>query len=805
MSVAPSRSLLIAFRRALALEIRHGYSNMQGQRQTFAAFAREQSRALLEKLAAADKTPGHLLTHTCVDYEELDVRQRHVRLLEAERLLDSIERVLPAERLVRQSGTTWSDVGIQYVKGVGPKLAESFAKAKLFTVGDLLRHYPRKHLDYAQQVPIARLEPGTTATILGQVVRTECFASPRNPNLTILSITVRDQSGTLKASWFHGKANKYLQEQYKRRFPLGATVVLSGLVKQDSYSGKVLLDRPDAEILGDAEDGSDSLHVGRIVPIYPLTEGLGLKTLRRTMHTALETYGPEIEDPLPPRLKSQHQLIELGAALRQFHFPATQDEVTAARRRLVFDELLELQLALQLKRQQRNQGTALQGAGRGPLVLAFLKALPFALTKAQQRVVDEVIGDLSSPHAMNRLIQGDVGSGKTVVAIIALLAAIQAKTQGALMVPTEILAEQHFRKIKPWLEPLGLRVALLLGSMRRVQRREIIGELALGTIDLVIGTHALIVDDVQFRHLGLVVIDEQHRFGVKQRALLRSKGQHPEILSMTATPIPRTLALALHGDLDVSTIDELPPGRLPVETEVVTGRGRRKVEAAVRAEVTRGGQAYVVFPLIEESEKLDVRAATEEAERLANDVYPEFTLGLLHGQMDSAAKEAVMRRFVAGDVQILVSTTVIEVGVDVPNATIMVIENAERFGLAQLHQLRGGVGRGADRSYCYLLADKLSEVGKQRLGIMAQTNDGFIIAEQDLRLRGPGEFLGVRQSGLPDLILADLVNDTATLEAARAAALSLINEDPELTQYPSLRRAVQRFDRDGELDFLAAG
>jgi ATP-dependent DNA helicase RecG len=805
VSLGQEHPVLDAFRRAVAIERRHGASNMQGQRTTFAEFAREQARQALGLVRVRDATPGHLLTHAFADYEELAPKARLARLNEAERLLDAIERQLPAIRPGRPPGNHWQDTSIQYVKGVGPKLAATFAKAGLLTVGDLIRHYPRKHLDYAQHVPIRDLQAGQSATVWGQVVRTECFASPRNPNLTILTVTVRDGSGNLKASWFHGKANKYLQEQYKARFPVGANILLSGVVKLDSYTGRPLLDRPDAEILGDADEGGDSLHVGRIVPVYPLTEGLGLKTLRRVMHGALETYGPQIEDPLPAWLKGQHGLIDLGTAIRQFHFPGSMDEVQQARRRLVFDELLELQLALQLKRHHRAEISSLQGAGRGELIERFLQALPFRLTKAQSRVVDEIMADLAAPEAMNRLVQGDVGSGKTVVAVVALLAAIQARTQGALMAPTEILAEQHYQKVKAWLEPLGLRTALLLGSMKRSERKQIIGELAMGTIDLVVGTHALIQDDVQFRQLGLIVIDEQHRFGVKQRAILRAKGQFPEILTMTATPIPRTLALTLHGDLDVSTIDELPPGREPVRTELITGRNRKRVWEAVRLEIAKGRQAYVVFPLIEESEKLDVRAATEEAERLANEVFPEYRIGLLHGQMDSASKDAIMQRFVAGDVQILVSTTVIEVGVDVPNATVMVIENAERFGLAQLHQLRGRVGRGGGKSSCYLMADKLSEVGKQRLGIMTETNDGFIIAEQDLRLRGPGEFLGTRQSGLPDLILADLVEDTATLEAARGAALALVQADPELQQYPQLRRAVQRFDREGELDFLAAG
>jgi ATP-dependent DNA helicase RecG len=797
--------VLEAFRRAVAIERRHGCSNMQGQRSTFATFAREQARAALGLVMAKDATPGHLLTHAFVDYEELDPKARLVRISEAEKLLDAIEKQLPVARPGRPPGNHWQDTSIQWVKGCGPKLAATFAKAGILTVGDLIRHYPRKHLDYAQHVPIRDLQPAQSATVWGTVLRTECFASPRNNNLTILTVTVRDETGSLKASWFFGKANKYMQEQYKARFPLGANVLLSGVVKLDSYTGRPLLDRPDAEVLGDADDGGDSLHVGRIVPVYPLTEGLGLKTLRRVMHTALESYGAQIEEPLPPWLRTQYDLIGLGDALRQFHFPATMAEVDTARRRLVFDELLELQLALQLKRKHRAERSSLQGARRGELIERFLKALPFALTKAQSRVVDEIMTDLAAPEAMNRLVQGDVGSGKTVVAIVALLAAIQAGTQGALMAPTEILADQHFQKVSAWLEPLGLRTALLLGSMKRSERKQIIGELAMGTIDLVVGTHALIVDDVQFRQLGLIVIDEQHRFGVKQRAILRAKGQFPEILTMTATPIPRTLALALHGDLDVSTIDELPPGREPVQTDLVTGRSRKRIWEAVRLEVAKGRQAYVVFPLIEESEKLDVKAATEEAEKLANEVFPEYRIGLLHGQMDSASKDAVMQRFVANEVQILVSTTVIEVGVDVPNATVMVIENAERFGLAQLHQLRGRVGRGGGKSYCYLMADKLTDVGKQRLAIMTQTNDGFIIAEQDLRLRGPGEFLGTRQSGLPDLILADLVNDTATLEAARGAALALVESDPDLTGFPQLRKAVQRFDRDGELDFLSAG
>ncbi|HHP7244091.1 MAG TPA: ATP-dependent DNA helicase RecG, partial [Elainellaceae cyanobacterium] len=500
----------------------------------------------------------------------------------------------------------------------------------------------------------------------------------------------------------------------------------------------------------------------------------------------------QLQDPLPAKLREKYELVGIQEAIAHIHFPPDGDALELARRRLIFDEFFYLQLGLLRRRlNQRQQQTKAVLAPTGHLIDQFYQVIPFELTGAQRRVVNDILNDLHNPVPMNRLVQGDVGSGKTVVAVVAILAAIQSGYQAALMAPTEVLAEQHYRKLVNWFNLLHLPVELLTGSTKTSKRKQIHGELNTGELPLLVGTHALIEDPVRFHQLGLVVIDEQHRFGVEQRARLQQKGDHPHVLTMTATPIPRTLALTLHGDLDVSQIDELPPGRKPVQTTILSARDRAHAYDLIRREIAQGRQVYVVLPLVEDSEKLDLRSAIDEYQRLQETVFPEFKVGLLHGRMTSAEKDRAIAQFHANDTQILVSTTVVEVGVDVPNATVMLIEHAERFGLSQLHQLRGRVGRGADQAFCLLMSSSKTETARQRLKVLEQSQDGFFISEMDMRFRGPGEVLGRRQSGLPDFALASLVDDQDVLGLARDAAEVILDQDPQLESSSLLKTELE--------------
>ncbi|MGV3523214.1 MAG: ATP-dependent DNA helicase RecG [Candidatus Sericytochromatia bacterium] len=801
---------LTLLERSLRVEEKEQFRNVKGREYFFADF-------MLQQFERHRGEPRHSqiyarLKNIYTLYPMAAVAERREFVAETWKHLDTLrvssrpERVttqrIKAEMARQPAVNDWREVPVQFVKGVGPKLGEKLAAVGVATVGDLLHYFPRKHLDYSRCTRIRDLEVGQLATVWGSVYQVSSFTPPGKQGLFILKLTVRDESGRLQISFFH-RGNAFMRKQFESRFPVGAQVLMSGTVKWDRFLKGLTLDAPECEVLGDTEDsdsfetpGATSLHVGRIVPIYPLTEGLNVKWVRKAIFHALQAYQDKITDPLPRSLLQRRGLFPLAQAYREYHYPSDEDRLEQARQRLVFNELLLTQLGLQYRRKQRElhePGVALASAGK--LVQAFLEQLPFALTGAQQRVWGEILSDLRRPEPMGRLVQGDVGSGKTVVAVLALLEAVESGFQGALMAPTEILAEQHFQKMYQWLLPLGVQAELLVGGQGAKERRAVLARLASGEAQVAIGTHALIQDAVQFHKLGLVVIDEQHRFGVKQRSILRDKGQHPEVLSMTATPIPRTLALTLYGDLEVSQIDELPPGRQPVDTQLIRGAQREQLWDLMRQELDAGRQAYLVFPLVEESEKMDLKAATVEYVQLSEQIFPDRRVGLLHGQMKGSDKDAIMRSFVRHELDILVSTTVIEVGVDVPNASVMVIEHAERFGLAQLHQLRGRVGRGADKAYCFLVSDKLSELAKERLTLFTQTNDGFVIAEQDLRLRGPGEFLGTRQSGLPDLVLTDLVADTALLEMAREDAKTLIAADPELVQaeHAALKREMFRF------------
>ena len=674
------------------------------------------------------------------------------------------------------------DTEVQYVKGVGPRVAGLLSKLNIRTAGDLLHHFPRRYEDRTHFARIAGLEHGQTATIRGTVLAAD--NANTKGRLTLTKVVVDDGSGSIVLTWFN---QKWRKDQFLKM--RGRDVVAYGTVQAGRWG--VEMASPEVEVYSDT---GDPLSSGRVVPIYPLTEGVFQITMRKIIYGAVNTYASWVEEILPEDLRNRLDLMDAQDAIRNIHFPESDAALQAARKRLVFEELFLLQLALAMRKR------GIEAPGQG---IAFKippdfdqdlkRILPFELTGAQRRVIREIAADMSRPICMNRLLQGDVGSGKTVVALAAMLIAVKNGYQAALMAPTEILAEQHYLGISRLLgedDLMGIRVDLLTGSLRSRHRREVNERIASGQTQIIIGTHALIQEGVEFRKLGLAIIDEQHRFGVMQRAALMEKGLSPDILVMTATPIPRTLTLTVYGDLDVSIIDELPPGRKPIKTHWKQIGERKRVYSALRTLIDQGRQAYVVCPLIEESDKLQVQAATELAEFLQTEVFPDLKIGLLHGGMKSDEKDAVMKSFRACETHILVATTVIEVGVDVPNATVMVIEDADRFGLAQLHQLRGRVGRGDEQSYCVMICEGNSQDSIKRMTTMASTNDGFVIAEEDLKLRGPGEFYGTKQSGLAELTLTDIFRDVPILEIARKEAFAVVDKDPTLSNaaFARLRR-----------------
>ena len=791
---------------ALGLEAARGFANLKGRQSCFSAFLAQQLQQGPQGLPAAELERVLALREGFLRYDELSLARRQSLVRQCRERLHALRqahrpvlavapprlRLVPASKggVVRNFN---ADTPLAEIPGVGPKTASRLAQLGLLLARDLLHYYPRDYLDYANLVRIAGLEPGRTATIVATVRRSHAFASPRNPNLSILELQLVDCTGRIRVSRFFAgqrfSSPGWLKTQ-QRQYPPGATVAVSGLVKETAY-GPAFQD-PLIEVLESAQAPVRSGAIGRMLPVYGLTEGLGPDRLRQVVAAVL----PLLRgwpDPLPESIRRSQGLIGRADALTQIHAPANQEQLQASRRRLVFDEFLLLQLSLAQRRHQLRQRQAppllLLPGGEG-LVERFLAILPFALTQAQERVLAEIRADLARPQPMARLVQGDVGSGKTVVALASLLCAIEAGCQGALMAPTEVLAEQHYRKLGEWLPQLHVSSALLTGSTPAPRRRALLQDLANGQLQLLVGTHALLEDPVQFDRLGLVVVDEQHRFGVRQRNRLLAKGLQPHLLTMTATPIPRTLALSVHGDLDVSQIDGLPPGRQPIRTVLLKGSQRQRAYGLIREQVALGQRAYVVLPLVEESEKLDLRSAVEVYHQLKEEVFTELRVGILHGRLNSADKQAAIAAFAAGDTQVLVSTTVVEVGVDVPEASVMLIDHAERFGLAQLHQLRGRVGRGAAASHCLLINDSSNVLARQRLELLVRSSDGFEIAEMDLRLRGPGQVLGTRQSGLPDLALASLTDDGEVLERARAVAQEITEADPSLQAHPGLAQAL---------------
>jgi len=651
---------------------------------------------------------------------------------------------------------------VQYLKGVGEAKAALFHRLGIFSVGDVITHYPRDYEDRSKLKKIAELQEGEQCSFEGAIASKVVESRPRR-GLSLSRVHIEDDTGRINGIWFN-------QAYLKNNFKIGEKYIFYGTITRKRIF-EVL--NPVYERVNE----KNPVNTCRIVPIYPSTGRLTQNAIRAVIRIALEYAENSLEEVLPQWILDRYHLEGVKYSINNIHYPESDEAFLKSRERLVFEELLTLQLGLMsLKTTTKDTAEGILFSA-GAEVRELINKLSFKLTNAQSRVFSEIERDMESSKVMNRLIQGDVGSGKTIVAVLALVKAVKSGYQGTLMAPTGILAEQHYRSVKPLLEPLDIKTALLTGNTPQKAAREILDRIKEGNIDIVIGTHALLEDRVIFKRLGLVVTDEQHRFGVRQRAILSKKGENADILVMTATPIPRTLALILYGDLDISIIDELPPGRKKVETYAVDSSMRERINKFIRKQVAEGRQVYIVCPLVEESDEVEAKAASELAEQLAHKTFSDLRVALIYGKMKPVEKDAVMLQFMQGKTDILVSTTVIEVGVNVPNASLMVVENAERFGLAQLHQLRGRVGRGEYQSYCVLFNESRSEVARERMKVMEETSDGFIISEKDLELRGPGDFFGTRQHGIPELKIANLYRDMDILKKAQEAALKLLDKD----------------------------
>lgn len=680
---------------------------------------------------------------------------------------------------------------IQHVKGVGPKLGITFNRMNIHTVEDILYFVPRTYIDKRKIQKISSVRQGHHATVSGKImtVSQSSFAGRKR----WFEIVVSDGTQTLSAKWFT-PALQYVNT-LKKKYPAGSTVLLSGIVSRFRFKHE--MHHPEIELLSDDIIPKDKL---TIAPVYPLTEGLHQKTLQRILKTVLQTFGQLLSDYLPETVISAYKLISLAEAFCKVHNPDSKADfislvnfTSSYHRRIVFDEFFLLQSVLALKKHGVSIEPGIPFKIPQDKLAGFLAHLPFNLTAAQEKTLHDIAIDMQKPYPMNRLIQGDVGSGKTVIGLLASLIAIWNGYQAAIMAPTEILAEQHYETIKQFTLGSAISTVLLTSSLAKKQKEEALHNISTGKAHLIIGTHALIQDAVRFYKLGLALIDEQHKFGVMQRAEIKKKGTNPDVLVMTATPIPRTLGLTVYGDLDISVIDELPPGRKPVETKLFHENKRSAVYDIVRKEIYKKNQVFIVYPLVEESDKLDLMDATKMAARLQQDIFPEFSIGLVHGRMSAQEKDTIMKEFQAGRIHILVATTVIEVGIDIPAASLMIIEHAERFGLSQLHQLRGRIGRGSADSMCILLVQyKKSDEAQKRLDVMVRTNDGFKIAEEDFTIRGPGEFLGTRQSGIPDFRIAHIGRDIRILQEARQAAFTIIEQDPQLAlpEHQSLKKIL---------------
>ena len=655
---------------------------------------------------------------------------------------------------------------IRYIKGVGPSRIEMLKKLGIYTLEDLITYFPREYEDRSVITPIAELVSGEYATFRG-VAMSKATEARIKKNMTITKLVVRDVTGSAYLTWFN-------QSYIKNSFNATEEYTFYGKITRN-YGGRVEVNSPIFD-----KDGENK-NTGKIIPIYPLTNGMTQNVLRGIIESALKIANNQLEEFMPANIRTKYKICEINYAIEHIHFPEKKEDFQMARRRIAFEELFLLQLGLlNLKEKSKVEDLGIK-FDIDEKIEDFEKNLPFTLTNAQKKAWTEICMDMESDKVMNRLVQGDVGSGKTVVAAMAIYKSVKNGYQASMMAPTAILATQHYEGISKMLEPFGMKCALFTSSLTKKQKEKLIEQLKSGEINVAIGTHALIEENIQFQNLGLVITDEQHRFGVRQRAKLSAKGQKADTLVMTATPIPRTLGLILYGDLDISIIDELPPGRQKIDTYAVQRNMEDRINEFIRKEIKNGRQAYIVCPLVEESEKMSLKSVTEMTEYYKK-VFPEFKVEYLHGKMKNKEKEEIMAKYKEGSINILISTTVIEVGVDVPNSTIMVIENAERFGLAQLHQLRGRVGRGKHKSYCILKYEGKSDIVRQRMDIMQKTNDGFVISEKDLELRGPGDFFGTMQHGVPEFKIANLFTDMEILKEAQEAARELLEEDPMITK-----------------------
>ncbi|NWF57009.1 MAG: ATP-dependent DNA helicase RecG [Syntrophaceae bacterium] len=801
MSQSEIDEILEAMEKPLRYASGHDFANLKTLKGLESYLAHWLDRAAALSVSPRSQSLLQSLRLRAQGFDLLDLAEKKARILEVQKIIHDLkgedEAPLPCQPWPTQEEFRQSrkdlQTSIQFIKGVGPRLSEVLKKKNIVTVEDALYFLPRLYQDRRQIKTISQLAVGKIETVMGTVLQADMTPYRRRRTF---ELTIGDETGTLIAKWFN-----FNPRFMKGRFKKGMRLILFGEVRLYQFQKEI--HHPELEIIEEEEpqtpDGNEgsppgkeeSLHFGRIVPVYSETEGLyqRQRLIRRIMKNTVDLFAAKEFSGIPEEICRRQNLIPLSEAFRRAHYPDAGDDLallnegkSPAHRRLVFDELFFLELGLALRR----SGTLME-KGISFLVshrhtCRLREILPFSLTPAQERVLAEIEADMRRPHPMNRLLQGDVGSGKTIVALLSGLMAVEGGFQVALMAPTEILAEQHYFNIRPLVEKLGLLAALLTSSLKKSEKETFYARIRTGEIHVVIGTHAIIQETVEFHRLGLAIIDEQHKFGVLQRATLKKKGTNPDVLVMTATPIPRTLAMTLYGDLEVSVIDQLPPGRGSITTRVFNEKERFRVYRLMREEIAKGKQAYVVYPLVEESERLDLKDATQMAKNLQRDIFPEFKVGLIHGRMKSEEKEAIMADFKARRIHILVSTIVIEVGIDVPNASVMVIEHAERFGLSQLHQLRGRVGRGKDPSQCLLIAQyPRSEEAERRLRVMEQTTDGFKIAEEDLAIRGPGELMGTQQSGLPDFRVANFARDIQLLNEARKEAFGIISCDPILS------------------------
>lgn len=765
-------------RKGLIYELSQHCGNAQGRQYMFADFLRMELDKMRDILAKLDSAPPKYRNYIewaggeAKNYERIPKAEREAFI---HKLQSRLNEIFAYGNQLSEYATTGLHLNsdITTLKGIGPSLGKILLTLGIHTVRDALHYYPASYLDRKTITPINQLRADINVVIVAKVLNyLEIFPTD---NLKIIKVSVKDNTGIIDCLWFQRIKKGSRGFGYRTDLSEGREVMLAGKTKYDKYSPKLTLHNVHYQVLD--QGIMESLSMGRITPIYRLTAGLPLNTFRRIMDSALRFMPINFLDYLNKDVRDKYSLMGLRKAVANIHFPEDEYNREQARKRLAFDELLFIQLALGLRRQKyQSIEKQYRLTKQTDLIDRFIKSLPFELTADQNTVINEIYADIASDKPMMRLLQGDVGSGKTIVALITLLLAVDNGLQGAFMAPTDVLAFQHYDRMIKYLHPFGIRVGYLSSSLTAKEKRDVLDKLATHQIDIIVGTHALFQEKVNFSHLAIIVVDEQHRFGVEQRGMLRAKGANPEILNMTATPIPRTLAFTIHGDLDISVITQPPKGRFSIETKLIRGSSRGAMYNTVKKEIDKGRQAYIVYPLIEESETSTKKSLMEAYNELSSSVFEGYSVGVLHGQMNKADKAAVMDKFVKGEIQILMATTVIEVGVDVANASIMVIENANYFGISQLHQLRGRVGRGEYQSYCYLVADTSDLESMVRLEIVESTTDGFRLAQEDLRIRGQGDFIGVRQSGVPGLRISNLITDEELMNSARATAHELVEQ-----------------------------